>query len=111
MRRTVWATPAREEQFDRWQTTARGRDGAICRPPSGAETAAWICGFGRSWLLEGMRGVKKADLPTKVCPSCHRPFSWRKKWARCWDEVRFCSDACRRGTPRGKAQKSPGSPG
>ncbi|MGA0029700.1 MAG: DUF2256 domain-containing protein [Opitutales bacterium] len=58
-----------------------------------------------------MRGVKKADLPTKVCPSCHRPFSWRKKWARCWDEVRFCSDACRRGTPRGKAQKSPGSPG
>ncbi|MCK6393919.1 DUF2256 domain-containing protein [Zoogloea sp.] len=23
-------------------------------------------------------------------------MSWRRKWARCWDEVRYCSDACRR---------------
>jgi len=30
-----------------------------------------------------MRGVKKTDLPTKVCPTCQRPFSWRKKWERC----------------------------
>ena len=21
---------------------------------------------------------------------------WRKRWARTWDEVRYCSDACRR---------------
>ncbi|MGI9109267.1 MAG: DUF2256 domain-containing protein [Opitutales bacterium] len=58
-----------------------------------------------------MRGVKKADLPTKICPICQRPFSWRKKWERCWAEVRICSDACRRGTPRSQAQKSPGTPG
>lgn len=32
----------------------------------------------------------------KVCRSCGRTFSWRKKWARNWDEVRYCSDACRR---------------
>jgi hypothetical protein len=61
--------------------------------------------------LAGMRGVKKENLPAKTCPACQRPFLWRKKWARCWDEVRFCSDACRKGTPRGQAQKSPGSPG
>lgn len=43
-----------------------------------------------------MRGVKKSDLPTKRCAACGRPFSWRKKWERDWDRVRFCSQACRR---------------
>jgi hypothetical protein len=46
---------------------------------------------------------KKRDLPEKTCVQCQRPFRWRKKWERCWDEVRYCSDACRRGTPRGRA--------
>ena len=41
--------------------------------------------------------MKKADLPQKVCVTCGRPFTWRRKWARCWDEVRHCSDACRTG--------------
>jgi len=40
---------------------------------------------------------KKPGLPTKVCVACGRPFTWRKKWASVWDEVRFCSDACRTG--------------
>jgi len=39
---------------------------------------------------------KKSDLPTKICPVCDRPFAWRKKWAKCWDEVKYCSDRCRR---------------
>jgi len=43
--------------------------------------------------------VKKSDLPGKVCAVCARPFVWRKKWARHWDEVRYCSDACRRRRP------------
>jgi len=38
---------------------------------------------------------KKSDLPTKVCVACGRPFTWRKKWERVWNEVKFCSDACR----------------
>jgi hypothetical protein len=42
-----------------------------------------------------MRGVKKTDLPTKDCATCGRPFAWRKRWARSWDEVRHCSEACR----------------
>jgi hypothetical protein len=40
---------------------------------------------------------KKSDLPQKTCQSCGRPFAWRKKWERVWDEVRYCSDACRSG--------------
>ena len=34
----------------------------------------------------------------KVCARCGRPFAWRKKWARDWERVKFCSDACRRGS-------------
>ncbi|RLS70264.1 MAG: DUF2256 domain-containing protein [Planctomycetota bacterium] len=39
---------------------------------------------------------KKLNLPTKICPTCNRPFSWRKKWAKVWDQVKYCSDACRK---------------
>jgi hypothetical protein len=39
--------------------------------------------------------VRKGDLPSKPCAACGRPFAWRKKWERVWDEVRFCSDRCR----------------
>ena len=49
-----------------------------------------------------MKGVKKQHLPEKVCIACGRPFTWRKKWERVWDEVKFCSDRCR--MLKGKAQ-------
>jgi hypothetical protein len=42
------------------------------------------------------RQRKKSDLPTKICPVCDRPFTWRKKWENCWDDVKYCSDRCRR---------------
>ncbi len=32
----------------------------------------------------------------KSCLACGRRITWRKKWAATWDEVRYCSDACRR---------------
>ena len=32
----------------------------------------------------------KADL------ACGLPFNWRKKWERDWDNVKYCSDRCRR---------------
>lgn len=38
---------------------------------------------------------RKADLPAKPCLVCGRPFVWRKKWARDWDSVKYCSDRCR----------------
>jgi hypothetical protein len=43
-----------------------------------------------------MKTVKKGDLPEKVCPVCQRLFSWRKKWKENWDEVKYCSEKCRR---------------
>jgi hypothetical protein len=41
-----------------------------------------------------MKGVKKQNLPTKICV-CNKPFTWRKKWEKVWDEVKYCSDKCR----------------
>ncbi len=37
-----------------------------------------------------------ADRPTKVCAVCGRPFQWRKQWKDVWEEVRYCSDRCRK---------------
>ncbi|MCK5933849.1 MAG: DUF2256 domain-containing protein [Fulvimarina manganoxydans] len=58
---------------------------------------------------------KKSDLPTKTCAACGRPMVWRKKWARVWDEVRYCSERCRRmklperaeGKATGRRSKAP----
>jgi hypothetical protein len=30
----------------------------------------------------------------QVCVVCNRPFTWRKKWENCWDEVQCCSKRC-----------------
>jgi hypothetical protein len=34
--------------------------------------------------------------PTKICVICRRPMTWRKKWAKNWEQVKYCSDACRK---------------
>ena len=39
-------------------------------------------------------------LPTKVCPVCGKPFTWRKKWERSWEQIVYCSDRCRNHTPK-----------
>ena len=31
--------------------------------------------------------MKKENLPSKICPTCNRPFVWRKKWKLNWDQV------------------------
>ncbi|KAA1063363.1 DUF2256 domain-containing protein [Enterobacter mori] len=38
----------------------------------------------------------KQDLPSRACVHCQRAMTWRKKWAKCWDEVKYCSERCRR---------------
>ncbi|MEL6623882.1 MAG: DUF2256 domain-containing protein [Bacteroidota bacterium] len=38
----------------------------------------------------------KSNLPSKDCIVCGRPFEWRKKWEKNWDEVKYCSERCRR---------------
>lgn len=40
--------------------------------------------------------VKKGDLRTKLCATCGLPFAWRRKWSKNWDEVKYCSQRCRR---------------
>ena len=37
----------------------------------------------------------KAALPSKPCAVCGRPMSWRRAWAKNWESVRYCSQACR----------------
>ncbi|OUW87377.1 MAG: DUF2256 domain-containing protein [Saprospirales bacterium TMED214] len=39
---------------------------------------------------------KRPSLPTKACAACGRSFTWRRKWHRCWDEVKYCSERCKR---------------
>lgn len=51
--------------------------------------------------------IAKINLPTKLCAVCQRPFTWRKKWSRVWDDVLYCSDRCRsrrQGTSRSVAE-------
>ncbi|HMP32606.1 MAG TPA: DUF2256 domain-containing protein [Saprospiraceae bacterium] len=38
---------------------------------------------------------KKQHLPTKICLVCKKPFTWRKKWEKVWEEVKYCSERCR----------------
>ncbi|WP_166963419.1 DUF2256 domain-containing protein [Yeosuana marina] len=40
--------------------------------------------------------MKKQDLPEKLCPVCNRYFSWRKKWGLNWENVKYCSEKCKR---------------
>ena len=32
----------------------------------------------------------------KTCASCGREIQWRKRWEKNWDDVKYCSDACRK---------------
>ncbi|CEL95326.1 unnamed protein product [Vitrella brassicaformis CCMP3155] len=52
----------------------------------------------RTVWISRLQGKKytKSNLPSKICVVCERPFEWRKKWERCWDEVKYCSERCRR---------------
>ena len=37
-----------------------------------------------------------AEPAEKVCERCGRTMQWRAKWARNCNEVKYCSDACRK---------------
>ena len=38
-----------------------------------------------------VRGTDKRD-----CQRCGREMVWRKSWAKTWDEVKYCSEKCKR---------------
>ncbi|MET0329760.1 MAG: DUF2256 domain-containing protein [Luteimonas sp.] len=35
-------------------------------------------------------------MPSRPCAMCGRTMTWRKAWEKTWDEVRYCSERCRR---------------
>ena len=37
----------------------------------------------------------KQFLPSKLCAVCGLTMTWRKAWAKNWEGVLYCSDACR----------------
>ncbi|MDP4622035.1 MAG: DUF2256 domain-containing protein [Hydrogenophaga sp.] len=45
-------------------------------------------------MKTGFKGNKQ-HLPSKPCAVCGRDMTWRKAWAKNWDSVLYCSDACR----------------
>lgn len=45
---------------------------------------------------KGDRTPERVAHPDKICPVCRRPFAYRRKWARDWDRVVYCSERCRR---------------
>ena len=36
------------------------------------------------------------DFADKVCVRCGRTMQWRAKWTKNWEQVKYCSDQCRR---------------
>ncbi|RZA12287.1 MAG: DUF2256 and DUF3253 domain-containing protein [Proteobacteria bacterium] len=43
-----------------------------------------------------MTPLKGSANDTKICKVCGRTITWRKKWEKNWEEIQYCSDACRR---------------
>lgn len=35
-------------------------------------------------------------VPDKICAACGRTITFRKKWRKNWDAVKYCGEACRR---------------
>ena len=46
-----------------------------------------------NYQILSMKGNKEY-LPQKYCSVCEKPFTWRKKWERDWEQVKYCSKRC-----------------
>ncbi|MBK7392052.1 MAG: DUF2256 domain-containing protein [Chloracidobacterium sp.] len=53
--------------------------------------------------MTDLRSTKKQHLPTKICSQCGRPFTWRRRWAKVWDKVKYCSRRCSNTKPRNQS--------
>ena len=45
--------------------------------------------------IKKLKGFKE-NLPTKICEVCKRPFQYRKKWKTNWEQVKYCSEKCKK---------------
>ncbi|WP_083261368.1 DUF2256 domain-containing protein [Crocinitomix algicola] len=39
--------------------------------------------------------MSKINHEIKYCHVCKKPFTWRKKWEKNWEQVKYCSQRCR----------------
>lgn len=51
-----------------------------------------------------MTSIAALQALRKICASCGREITWRKKWELCWDNIIYCSATCRR--PLGKLDRA-----
>lgn len=52
---------------------------------------------GLAKMADQQRGARtKNGFAPRICERCGRPFEWRKKWVKDWENVRYCSERCRR---------------
>jgi hypothetical protein len=77
--------------------------GAALALPRPVATAAASGGRRDGAGRVGGRARKKGELPTKVCATCGLEFEYRQKWKAVWDDVKYCSERCRRGREQGRA--------
>lgn len=75
-------------------TIARRLSPARWRAQIVRRSLAKSCGGAHIPLMPDKR-YTKSNLPEKICAACGRPFAWRKKWARDWDNVKTCSERCK----------------
>ena len=38
----------------------------------------------------------KNGFEPKICANCGLRFEWRKKWAKDWENVKYCSEKCKK---------------
>lgn len=74
---------------------ALGAVSASSSPSARRQRVALAAAGGGGGRKDG-RALRKGELPTKACATCGLPFEYRAKWAKVWDEVKFCSERCRR---------------
>jgi len=48
------------------------------------------------YTMPAPKRILKENLPTKICANCGLSFTWRKKWEKNWDDVKYCSERCRK---------------
>ncbi|MFZ9707967.1 MAG: DUF3253 domain-containing protein [Ilumatobacteraceae bacterium] len=36
------------------------------------------------------------ERESKICARCGREITWRAKWTKNWDSIKYCSDKCRK---------------
>ena len=48
-----------------------------------------------TWISDVVSVIKNGFKP-RVCVTCNLEFEWRKKWAKNWENVKYCSEKCSR---------------